>query len=115
MIKIDMEFKKGILFIRLNGSLINSTNSEFRNLVFPIILKNEFKYIVLNFSNLNIIDETGIESLIDLNNIVSSWKGRTSLCNLNNEELKIKVSNSELSNCYYQTNDELTATGVFKI
>lgn len=110
-----MEFKKGILFIRLQGNLTKSSNSEFRNIVFPIVLKNEFKYIVLNFSNLNTIDEKGIESLIDLNNIVGSWKGKTSICNLNNNNLKIKIYNSELSNCYYQTNDELTAVGVFRI
>lgn len=115
MIKINMEFKKGILFIRLSGSLTKSNNSEFRNTVFPIVLKNEFKYVVLNFLNLNTIDEIGIESLIDLNNIVESWKGKTSICNLNNEELKMKIFNSEISNCYYQTNNELTAVGVFRI
>lgn len=114
MIKIDMEFKKGILFIRLQGLLTKSNNREFRNEVFPLILKHEFKYIVLNLSNVNSIDEVGIDSLLDLNNIVSSWKGRASLCNLN-EELRHKVYSSELANCYFQTNNELTATGVFKI
>lgn len=115
MIKINMEFKKGILFIRLAGNLTKSSNSEFRNTVFPIVLKNEFKYIVLNFLNLNSIDEIGIKSLVDLNNIAESWKGKTSICNLSNAQLKIKISNSEISNCYYQTNNELTAVGIFRI
>lgn len=115
MIKIDMEFKKGLLFIRLTGDLNKISNSEFRNTVFPIVLKNEFKYVVLNLLNLNTIDDLGIESLIDLNHIVETWKGKTSICNLNNEELKKKIYNSALSNCYYQTNNELTAVGVFKI
>lgn len=115
MIKINMEFKKGILFIRINGTLIKKNNIQFRKEVFPIILKHEFKYVVLNFEKMNAIDERGIESLYDLNNIINSFKGRISICNIINKELKDYISKSELNNFYYQTNNELTAIGVFKI
>lgn len=115
MIKINLEFKKGILFIRVKGSLISNSNKEFRNEVFPVVLKHEFKYIVLNFEELTQLDECGIETLIDLNNIVVSCKGQATICNITNNEIKDKIYNSEISNCYYQTNTELTAIGVFKI
>ncbi len=115
MIKIEMEFKKGILFVRLNGSLTKLNNYKFRNEIFPIILKHEFKYVVLNFEKLNSIDQKGIESLYDLNNIINSFKGRISICNINNKELEEAVYNTELKDYYYQTNNELTAIGVFKI
>ncbi len=110
-----MEFNKGILFIRINGSLTKYFNKEFRSEVFPVVLKNEFKYIVLNLENLNLIDEKGIKSLIDLNKIVSSWNGRTSICNLNNDKVKSYIERNDLYDYYYKTHDELTAVGVFKI
>jgi anti-anti-sigma factor len=110
-----MEFNKGILFIRLNGSLTKYYNKEFRSEVFPVVLKHEFKYIVLNMENLNLIDEKGIRCLIDLNRIVSSWNGRTSICSLINHDVKNCIERNKVYDYYYNTYDELSAIGVFKI
>jgi anti-anti-sigma factor len=110
-----MEFNKGILFIRISGSLTKYCSKEFRSEVFPVILKHEFKYIVLNLENVNTIDKKGFKSLIDLNSIVSSWNGRTSICNLTNNIVKNYVEENGIYDYYYNTNDELSAIGVFKI
>lgn len=110
-----MEFNKGIFFIRINGCLTRNFNKDFRREVFPVILKHEFKYIVLNLENLNLIDDNGIESLIDLNKIVTSWNGRVSICNLNNNKVKNYIEKNNLYDYYYKTSNELTAIGVFRI
>jgi len=114
MLKIDMEFRKGILFIRLKGQLNKKTVEVFNNEIIPVVLKHGLKNIVINFDKLNSIDLKGIESLIELNDLVSRWNGKTTLCSIN-EKMKKNIYESKIYDRFYEVSDELTALEVFKI
>ena len=109
MLKINMEFSKGILWIRLDGILNKTTSNT------PVILKHGIKYVVVNLDKVNVIDLKGIESLISLNEVVRSMNGKTTLCSLTNREVKNILNKSEYNNTFYETSNELTALGVMKI
>ena len=52
--------------------------------------------------------------LIKLNELVSRWNGKTTLCSIN-KYMKDDINNTDLKNKYFETSDELTAIEVFKI
>ena len=109
-----MEFRKGILFIRLQGKLNRYTVYKIEDNVIPVILKHGLKFLVINLDKLQSIDSYGIEMLIKLNELVSRWNGKTTMCSLN-EYMKENINNSDLRSKYFETSDELTAIEVFKI
>ena len=114
MLKIDMEFRKGILFIRLQGKLNKYTIHKIEDNVIPVILKHGLKFIVINLDKLQSIDSCGIEMLIKLNELVSRWNGKTTMCSLN-RYMKENINKTDLKSKYFETSDELTAIEVFKI
>lgn len=115
MLKIDMEFKKGILFIRLEGILNKSTKDKFNNEVVALVLKDGIRMIVVNLDKVNSIDYEGIICLMDLNKIVDDNNGRATMCNLTNNNVKSIIRESNCSDLYYETSNELTALGVMKL
>ena len=48
MLNIEMEFKSGILWVRLSGKLYENTVNTFNEEVLPVILKHGIMYIVVN-------------------------------------------------------------------
>lgn len=115
MLKVDMEFKKGILFVRLEGSLNKRNIEKFNNEVIPVVLKHGLKFVVVNLDKVNTIDTNGIESLMELNEIVSKIDGKTTLCSLTNSNVKTSLRESDYNNLFYETSNELTALGVMKL
>ena len=93
MLNINMEFRRGILFIRLNGSLD-------KNNIKRIIETDEFKYIVFNIEKLYAIDTHGINYLLKVNHLLKRKKGKLLICdkNSNNDFMfdEIPKINSEL-------------------
>ena len=80
MFKINTEFRKGIMFIRINGSL-NKDNIDF-------IEKNDFKYVVFNLDNLLSIDSYAINYIINYNEEVIKDNGKLIICDSNNGLVK---------------------------
>lgn len=115
MLDINMEFKRGILFIRLEGSLNIKNVGKFENEVIPIILKQEIKYVVINLDKLLFLDIRGVSSLLNLDEIVRSFGGKTTLCSLTNNEVRKLIHKYNIESLFYETNNELTALGVMKI
>ena len=115
MLKINMEFKKGILFIRLDGSFNKKTVKKFDNEVLPIILMNKVMYVVINLDKVYLIDKEGVESLMELENLVRDFKGKTTLCGLTSNYVKTKIEEADYDMKFYETNNELTALKVMKI
>lgn len=113
--KIKMEFKKGILFIRLIGKLEKNNANHFEEEVLPILLIQNIKYIVLNFDEVTSIDNKGLNSLEKLNEIVSSYDGKTSLCSLTSVDVRNKINKNNLYDKFYEISDELSALELFKI
>lgn len=113
--KIKMEFKRGILFIRLTGKLENNNVNYFEEEVLPVLLLQNIKYIVLNFDEVTSIDSKGINSLDKLNDIVSSYNGKTSLCSLTSIDVRNKITENSIYSKFYETTNELSALELFKI
>lgn len=115
MLEIEMEFKKGIFFIRLMGILTKNSSKKLINECIPVILKHGIKYIVINLDKVNQIDLKGIEALMEINDIVRSNNGKTTLCSLSNKEVKRIISDYDYDNSFYETSNELTALEVMSL
>lgn len=96
MLKVLMEFRKGVLFVRLYGILNKDTIKQFDLEIKEVILQAGIKYVVLNIENLNEVDKDGIKRIKDLKKIVKKLSGSfflfggeikelSSLVNLENE------------------------------
>ena len=65
LLNINLEFHRGILFIRLNGSLDKTTVEKLETEVTRLVKESGIRNIVFNMSDLDSIDLSGIDSLID--------------------------------------------------
>ena len=92
MLKINMEFRKGVLFVRLYGILNNKTISIFGEKVKEVIINSGIKYVVLNVSSLDYISTTGIKEIKSLKKIVNKTEGEFFLSGGNINELKKLVN-----------------------
>lgn len=76
MLKINTEFRKGIMFIRIKGTLnkenVNSIDCE------------DFKYVVFNLDNLLSIDSYAINYIINCSNKITKDNGKLIICESNN-------------------------------
>ena len=64
MLEIDMEYRKGVLFIRLIGELIESTIPVLEQEVTHIMKDYGIGNIVFNVEGLEVIDMKGINALL---------------------------------------------------
>jgi anti-anti-sigma factor len=83
MLKINMEYRRGILFIRLKGNLNKNTVSRFEEYTLPIIEHYGIRYVVYNLNKLDNLDNFGYNSIIKSKNIIVKNKGKVLLVNKN--------------------------------
>lgn len=114
MLKINMEYKKGILFVRLSGTLNRKTVKIFNSEVIPVVLKYEINKLLVNLNKLNTIDDTGIQALIELSNLVNNYKGKSVVCNIN-DSIKSTAYFDLLETRYFEASDEITGLGVINL
>ena len=69
MLDFDIEFRRGVLFIRIIGSLINETKNKFKKEVENLINISGITNIVINLDNMDVMDENGLYSLNELRKI----------------------------------------------
>jgi len=104
MLRMDLEYKSNVLFIRLNGNLGRKTNHKINNYIVPVLKKHKIKKVLYNLENLKSIDETGIDAILNTKLVVKKNKGKIYLCSLR-DELKQKVKRLKIM----QTDNEKTA------
>lgn len=92
MLKVLMEFRKGILFVRLVGILNDSTIEEFKSQVKEVIIESGIKYVVLNTSNLEAISKEGVREIKNLKKILKKTDGQFFLFGGEIKELKSLVN-----------------------
>jgi len=103
MLKMDLEYNQGILFVRLDGRLNRNTTYKINNYLVPVILKHKIKYLVYNFKCLYDIDEDGIDAILNTKYAIKTNKGIIYLCDINKDlnkkinKLKIKKTENEIS------------------
>ena len=81
MLKINMEYRKGILFIRLKGELTIYTYKSLLRYLIPIIKEQGIKYIVFNLSYINLIDTYGKKALKLIIHLVKKNHGKGFISN----------------------------------
>jgi anti-anti-sigma factor len=110
----NIDYKRGVLFIRINGVLVGNKIEKFESEVIPIILGLGSRYVTINVYELELIDSRGINSIIKLSNIVSRYDGKLAICEIN-DSIKENFKNSDVFDYCFKTKNELTSLGVFSI
>ncbi len=82
MLKINLEFQKGILFVRLKGNLDKVTSKKLNNYLLPIIINYKVKYLVYNFSKVFYIDSIAKQNLLKEIKAINKNKGLFCGCNI---------------------------------
>lgn len=103
MLKMDLEYNKGILFVRLKGILNKKNSYKIYNYLNPIIKKHQIEYLVYNLFYLEDIDDSGIDSIVNSKIEIKKNNGKILFCEVNNKikkkliGLRIKQIESEQS------------------
>lgn len=86
MLKIDMNYNNNILYVSLEGMLNRKTSYKINNYLIPVILKQNIKYLVYDLDNLNNIDDTGIDAILNTKYAIKNNKGIMYLSNKTNNK-----------------------------
>lgn len=110
MLKMDMEYNRGVLFVRLDGILNRSTSYKLNNYLVPVILKHKIKYLVYNCFLLESIDECGLDAILNTKCAIKTNKGKLYVC-----EIPIEYIKTFRKAGLKKTSSELTALELLKI
>jgi len=114
LLNIDMEYKRGILFIRMDGTLNERTSFILEDLLKRIVSRAGIKYILLNFEKIYDIDKIGISSIIASYNEYLKDRGKLMICGYN-DNIKITIEKSELLKYALPTSNEISAFNLINI
>lgn len=101
MLNMDLEYNKGILFVRLKGNLNRKNSYKLNNYLLPVLLKHKVKYLVYNLYELESVDDAGIDAILNTKCAIKSNKGKICLCEVSKDikrfirRLKIKSVEDE--------------------
>ena len=105
MLNINLEFRHGVFFIRLNGVLTNKTKKKLYN-VKKIVEKSKMRFIAFNFENLINIDNKSILYLNGFYDYVSKLNGMAYICGIN-KNINKKLENSNITYKFREEENEL--------
>ncbi len=108
MLEIGLEFRKGILFVRLSGELSKHTTHILQSEVTEMILQNGIQNVVFNMEQLKSIDMKGMSSLLYHYEICKNRKGNCYICNISNEWIYLKLKKNRILNYIHEMDSELT-------
>lgn len=108
MLNTILEYRKGILFVRLDGHLVSSNIKFISSALIPIIERDNLENIVLNMENIEKIDLKGVHFIFYLYEMCKKNKGILMLSNLK-EEIKLKLNKNKVFKYAKEINNELEA------
>ena len=73
----------GILIAKIKGEIDNSVTKNFREVIDTNIIKNNIKYLIIDFEDVNFVDSSGIGFIIGRYNLMKREKGFIVLSNIN--------------------------------
>lgn len=114
MLEINLEFMRGMLFVRLEGVLDTNTYTKLSDCLDSMIHEKELKYFVINLEYLEWIDERGIQSIIDRYFDITLHDGKLVVCGYHQEFTKNLEVNSIFSKIE-KTSNELGALKLINI
>ena len=80
---IKVFIEDGILIAKIKGEIDNSVTKEFREVIDTNILKNNLKYLIIDFEEVKFVDSSGIGFIIGRYNLMKKEKGFVVLSNVN--------------------------------
>ncbi len=83
MLKMNYEFRKGVLFIRLYGSLNHKNISKISKSIKNLIDDFGLKFIVFNLDSLKYIDKDGINLILKYHTMINNQNGKLIICDKN--------------------------------
>ena len=102
MLKMDLEYKQNILFIRLDGELKRKSCYKLNNYLNPVLAKHKIKKAIINLANLKSIDQQGLDAILRLKCTMRKNHGIILICHLPQnlskslKSLKLKVVPKEI-------------------
>ena len=96
MIDYNIEFKKGVIFVRLSGTLNNDNYMDMQDELFEIIKDGGIKYLVFNNKDLDIEEDTLLFE--NMEKLINDNDGKMLLC-----------GNEMYMNNFNYVDDELSA------
>lgn len=90
-----MEYKRGILFLRLDGSLDKYTSFILDDALKNVIIKGGIKYLLINFERLSCIDNNGIYSIVNWYKDYIKDNGKLMICGYNNFT-RLQIESSDI-------------------
>lgn len=85
MLNINLEFVRGMLFVRLDGVLDHNTYTKLSDCLDDMIYDKGLRYFVVNLENLDYIDENGMQAIINRYFDVVLHDGKLVICGYNNQ------------------------------
>ncbi len=112
MLNIEIEYKKGILFVRLMGEINNKTIKNL-DVIDNMIKKAGIKYLLINLEKVSIISSNQIDIMIDRYKKLIGNDGKLLICGYyNNSKLKLNIKAIDK---IYLSYNELNAFNIINI
>ncbi len=105
MLDINMEYRKGILFIRFIGNLNKETIHDLDDV--DQVLNKGISCVVFNLEELTFIDDQGLNALWEEYQIVKGNGGVAFLCGIHHRLVKRRLKHSRLLTYMNEIQDEL--------
>lgn len=112
MLNTEIEYKRGILFVRLLGE-INSKTIKNLDMIDDIITKAGIKYLLINLEKVSIISNNQIDIMIDKYKKLIGEDGKLLICGYYNPS-KLKIDIKDTDKIYVSYN-ELNAFNIINI
>ena len=114
MLNLDLEYRRGVLFLRLNGTLNKYTSFILDDAIKRVVNKGGIKYLLINFENLRSIDINGINTILNCYNKYFKNDGKLMICGYNPNVDKM-LNTSKILSCIYMLNNEAAAFNLVNI
>lgn len=114
MLNTILEYRKGILFVRLDGNLVSKNIRFISNTLIPIIEKDKLENIVINMESINEIDLKGINFIFYIYELCKKNKGKLLLSNLK-DGIRVKLKRNSVFRYIREVDNELESFEVINI
>jgi anti-anti-sigma factor len=115
MLKITMEFRKGILFIRLKGKFTQKEDLKFKREVVDKIKIYGIRSVVFNIQDLKEIDLKGMHSILYIYELCKENRGKVLVCELYDSPAFEKLKKNRIFQYVEIIKSELDAFEIIKI
>lgn len=110
----NIELRKGILFVRLEGNFTHDKIYDFESIIIPLVLIMSLKGVNIDLSKVEEVSNNNINSIIKISNIVSRYDGKVVISGIN-DKIKLTLRKSDLFDYCFKSRNERHSREVFSI